>query len=293
MRLFGTWYWGFRPEIHPFAGFSTEGGRGRLLSLSKPGDRLVVVATLNRDRVAENERGRMLGMIEFGKATFKVDDYFPTEAFEKELLDDKGQFIWPHAVPVIRAWRFDEPPIINDVIGRNFSSAAISTVDEIEDSEARQILAVPHTEVQLAPLPARLAGQRLAKTVNAVALQQTASGQPGPAPSEWSAIVSRCDGPTATYLAQFGKHEAWKIGISQNPKARMTALNFSIPHQVTGCEWELRLLAKWNNGAEAYEMEQCILKQLSDLEPRNEQFCCTKKRIESAWSDYFAGRTVS
>jgi hypothetical protein len=231
----------------------------------------------------------MLGMVEFSRQTFQVPDYFKGEEFEDYLLDASGQFIWPHAVGIINAWRFDHPKRINDVIGRNFSSAAIQTVDEISDEEQRLILAESHSLVPLAPMPARLAASRLAGTTTAPPLVAGAPGQPGPAPNEWSAEVSRTDGPTATYLARFGPHNAWKIGISQNPGARMKALNFAIPRSITGCGWELKLFARWENGAKAYEMEQTILGKLADLSPINEQFHCEEARVTSLWNAYIAG----
>ena len=37
-KVFGTWFWGFDPLLHPFAGFTHKGSRDTLLARAKPGD---------------------------------------------------------------------------------------------------------------------------------------------------------------------------------------------------------------------------------------------------------------
>src|SRR5690606_17618209 len=114
--------------------------------------------------------------------------------------------------------------------------------------------------------------------------------QPGPAPSEWSAVTSRCDGPTATYLFRFGKRNVWKIGISQNPSQRCKALNFSIPKEVLNEEWVPHFVATWPNGAEAYAMEQALLASLSASCTENERVMCSEAQIGASWSAYLRGQ---
>lgn len=104
-------------------------------------------------------------------------------------------------------------------------------------------------------------------------------------------MVSREDGPTATYLMRFGHLDCWKIGISQNHSDRERALNFAIPSEVLqGAKWALFLHKVWPSGARAYEMEQALLKRLEAYARPNERIQATEAIISSAWYDYLQGR---
>jgi hypothetical protein len=115
-------------------------------------------------------------------------------------------------------------------------------------------------------------------------------GQPGPPPSQWSAQTAHVDGPTAVYLMQFGTSDAWKIGISQNPHLRCSALNFSVPSEVLGGScWALVEQKFQRDGAEAYRLEQKLLMQLSSFRTANERVRLSKDEMMSAWSSIPGG----
>lgn len=110
-------------------------------------------------------------------------------------------------------------------------------------------------------------------------------GQPGPPPSQWSAQTAHVDGPTAVYLMRFGNSDAWKVGISQNPHLRCSALNFSIPSEVLGGScWALVEQKFQPDGAEAYRLEQELLTRLSPVRTANERVKLSQAEMMAAWS---------
>lgn len=110
------------------------------------------------------------------------------------------------------------------------------------------------------------------------------SGQPGPHPSEWSAQTAHLDGVTATYLLRFGDTDVWKIGISQNPSSRCSALNFSIPTEILeGRCWEVMDVHWWPSGAPAYKMEQMVLSLLERSRTANERVQLPEQEVKTAW----------
>lgn len=287
-QVFGTWFWGFDPTWHPFAGFTYAGSRDSLIEKSRPGDVILIVGTQSEPTTEEN-RGRALGLMEFVRAPMNAEDLIPPGTELPDRLFENGLFKWPYAVPAARAWLFPQKPHIRDVIGRQLTSAAITGTDRLSSDEAARVLGLEIEEIELPPSAAALKQQRLHSTKPK--LDAARPGQPGPAPSEWSALVSREDGPTATYLMRFGQSNCWKIGISQNVRLRRQALNFSVPSEVLNGEcWEVVLTHTWPTGAPAYHMEQTLLRHLSAHGTSNERVKAPEGMIHTAWQDFLLGR---
>lgn len=228
-QIFGTWFWGFDPTLHPFAGFTHRGSRDTLLKRARPGDLILVVGTQS-EPTAPEDRGRVLGLIEFLRSPMQAEDLFPPGVVLPDRLFENGKFKWPFAVPAARAWLIASKPHVRDVIGRQLTSAAITGTDLLSVEEGASVLQLETIEIELPPSAAQLKQQRL--LAPSARMDLTKGGQPGPSPSEWSAITAREDGPTATYLMRFGGENVWKIGISQNVKERCKTLNFSVPSEV-------------------------------------------------------------
>lgn len=115
------------------------------------------------------------------------------------------------------------------------------------------------------------------------------AGQPGPHPSEWSAQTAHLDGATGTYLLRFGDTDVWKVGISQNPPARCSALNFSVPTEVLeGRCWNIVDVHWWPDGASAYRLEQLILSLLETSRTANERVRLPEDQVKAAWDICYA-----
>lgn len=109
------------------------------------------------------------------------------------------------------------------------------------------------------------------------------SGQPGPPPSLWSAIVSRSDGPTALYAFRFGHSNVFKLGISQNPESRLASLNFSVPDELLGRNWQLFDTHWFENGLSAYTVEQTLLKKFDSH--KNERVQALSRQVTAAFEN--------
>lgn len=287
-KVFGTWFWGFNPVLHPFAGFTHKGSRDTLLDRARPGDLILVVGTQGEPTEPE-QRGRALGLIEFLHSPMQAEDLIPPGAVLPDRLFDRGRFKWPFAVPAARAWMFKNPPLIREAIGRQLTSAAITGTDQLSQTEAAAILALDVVEVELPPSAAQLKKDRLSGAASKIDPRKP--GQPGPPPREWSAITERSDGPTATYLMQFGKENIWKIGISQNAKERCATLNFSVPSEaLDGRCWSVVMTKVWPSGSPAYAMEQALLNHLRQYATQNERVRTSESIVHRAWQDYLLGR---
>lgn len=282
--IYGTRFWGFDPETEPFCGFTHRGTRDKLIRIGKDGDLILVLGT-KTENTSKEDQGRLLGLLEFQRNAFYSRDLLTEVSKGKtELFNTDGKFKWPYAVPVIRAWRFLDKPIINDVIGRQLTMAAITDVDTLSQAEVKNVLEQRVFEVKT---PETRIVQRQ-KILNST-LRLTGGDNVGPMPSEWSKFISRTDGPTATYLLQFGKTDVWKIGISKNPKNRLDALNFSIPFEITKAKWELRMTQTFTSGIIAYDMEQYLLKKLNEYSRGHERVQCRRDIVEHAWIKYCEG----
>jgi len=211
--IYGTRFWGFDPEAEPFCGFTHMGTRDKLIRIGRDGDLILVLGT-KTNKTTKDDQGRLLGLIEFQRNAFYSRDLLTDESRRKqELFDADGIFKWPYAVPAIRAWRFLDKPIINKVIGRQLTMAAITDIDTLSQEEAKLVLEENLFEVKI-PETRIVKRQKLLNPT----VELSGGDNVGPMPSEWSKLISRNDGPTATYLLQFGETDVWKIGISKNPK---------------------------------------------------------------------------
>lgn len=289
-QVFGSWFWGFDPERHPFAGFSHEGSRSTLLRRAKHGDVIAIVGT-QTDPTPKGEKGRLLGLIEFIHDAVQAEDLIADGEDLPEHLIKDGQFRWPYAVPAARAWKFKAPPMVRDVIGRQLKPAAMTGTDPFTEEEAAAVLALERYEVEL---PENAYSRRHARTTSGRSRSSaTAVGHPGPPPCEWSALTSHVDAPTYTYLLRFGTSNAWKVGISGNPPERAKSLNFGVPSEVLGGQcWNLELVERWDTGGEAYAMEQALLRQLMAYSQGQERLLCPRQAIDREWQDYLRGRLV-
>lgn len=282
-QIFGTRFWGFNPEEEPFCGFVHRGTQSKLIANTKRGDLILVLGTKTK-MTADSDKGRLLGLIEFERNAVNSEDFLTENSKNNEnFYDEKGQFKWPFALPALRAWRFAHKPKVNEVIGRQLSMAAITDVDVLSDKEIKLVLKEKVYEVKLPPTRTTL---RRSKLANNSKLKLSGSDQIGPPPSSWSKTVSRQDGPTATYLFQFGNTDVWKIGISQNPKRRCDNLNFSVPVEITKANWGIKMTQMHSNGIEAYNMEQHLLRKLEKYSKGHERVQCPRSTIEGEWISY-------
>jgi hypothetical protein len=275
MKIFATRVWGFDPWKWPAVVFGRQGDLYSLLERSLSGDRIVFAATLDQDRVEPQNRGRLLGMVEFGRKIVRTEKLVQFEHMSPYDLDETGRVRWPYALPMTEAWRFPDLPGTVDTLGHQLPYNATSQAVLLGDDEARAIgrLRTEHLELPPVVEPYR-------------ALVAALRGKPttGPVPTSARFSVDRVAEQRAfTYCLQFGKRDVWKIGHAVDPKQRLSEVNLHVPSEVLGERWQIALTHPWNSSTGAFAMEQCVLKALERFRTEGERVQCSRKEIDRAW----------
>lgn len=280
MKLFIKRFWGFDPETTPVVMFSSDTYKDKLLKESSPGDRIAFVATKNENTMDEGERGRILGMAEIGRIA--VDTL---SAIDRATLSDRlfenGKMRFPKAIPMTRAWRFDDPPDLVELLDRQLPMSAIRGSVLLDEEEAELLLALPHSEVALPALESIERARALSDNL------QDLSPSKGPPPSSGSRsgqVPERDFG--FVYGLRFGRREVWKVGNSWQPEKRREAFNRNIPSVVIGEKWEEAFQQKTMSPDSAFRLEQEIIASLAaaGYSIGGEMFRCAEKDFLSIWS---------
>ena len=181
MQLFIKWFYGFDPATHPYITFSQVGSRTALLRAARPGDRMVFVGTKN-DKTAVENRGKILGMAEIGRVEVDtLDVILDHTKIKKDHWDINGRFKWPKALPIIKAWKFLEPPLLTDLLKRQLPMAAISNAVLLDEKDKLLILTLDCIEVDIPKT----------ETLKKIQEQQSDIQLVKDMPREWQLEVSR------------------------------------------------------------------------------------------------------
>jgi hypothetical protein len=279
MKMFIKRFWGFDPVYWPIVSFSQKGSLDALLAQSQPGDTIVFVGTQGPE-TKEQEQGKLLGFAEFGRGRLHSRQALPPDSFASAEKGPSGDIKWPYAVLITRAWRFTSNPLpsLTAVLGRQLSMAATSNALPLSTAEQEQILTLPRVEIDVAETEAiRNERERIAAAVGP-------GGTMGPIPASFTTRVLRdADREATTYAFQFGSYNVWKIGWAHDAKQRLEDLNKHVPHEVLGARWGGGWIQKWASAAQAYAMEQRVLRSFASDKLYGERVHCTKEALEASW----------
>lgn len=212
MKIFATRTYGFYPEKYPVLGFGLEGNRDKLLQQSQPGDLILIVGT-QTDPTKESDKGRLLGIAEFGRQAVDTLAIIDPSLVNKEDLDSDGHYRWPKALAYIRAWRFPSKPLLKDVLSKQLPYNANTQAILLSEEDALAISRIECVEVII----------QKSDEMDILRIKDTALNRnkptTGPIPSEYSKEVTRTLGKEAfTYALQYGDSDCWKIGETANIK---------------------------------------------------------------------------
>jgi hypothetical protein len=280
MRLFGTRVWGFGFTRRPLATFGKKGHVDSLLREAQRGDRLVFVGT-QTERTDPENRGRILGMGEFGFESLSTLDVVDRSDFDPRDFDASGKFRFPYAVPIIRAWQFEPAPRLMDIVKEQMSMAATSGYEELEDpDDVAAILALQAVPLDLPTLPAL---ERMRQLNDA--LRPTT----GPRPSEGGTYeVTRTPSEINwVYGFRYGKQDMFKIGHTTDIDARLAAVNQHIPIELGVDQWTVAFKQKLPTAGQAYDMEQKLLTAMTAQRSGFERVRCKFDELNSVWSKAF------
>ena len=96
MNVFIKRFWGFGVDC-PIVSFGLRGSLDALLAQSNPGDLMAFVGT-NGEETQPHERGKLIGMAEFGRKRLHSRQALPPDAFDAAPKGPNGDIKWPHAV---------------------------------------------------------------------------------------------------------------------------------------------------------------------------------------------------
>ncbi|TAU07817.1 GIY-YIG nuclease family protein [Rhizobium ruizarguesonis] len=261
-------FYGFGPEEDGYLGWTDEASRDRMLELVEDGDLFLIYGAATAE-TAKNERHRVLGFLQVeARAIRDTDKASPVGL--KRKRENGWTDKWCHAMPVLRAWRVDEPMLLETIAPVTYRPEAGQAIavwsPELTPSEIDLALKVKVTEVNVfgeAPVAETAAKKRpLAETF------KPSKAFPGSF-GERTSIYE--DGPTHLYLArfdgdgfavmglsrpQFDKSDLLKIGVSNDIKRRLGELNCGFPPAAKG-RWKIELISQlYDNKAAAETAEQ-------------------------------------
>jgi hypothetical protein len=119
MTVYLTKVWGFGSPSGPLQ-FSTTGWRDQAREALRPGDLVVLVGT-KEPPTAEDDRGRLLGIMEpTTEPVMSLD--FPLETTPEHFADK--EYKWPYGLLNKRAWRLPTRPLLTEISSRRFNMNA-------------------------------------------------------------------------------------------------------------------------------------------------------------------------
>jgi hypothetical protein len=279
MKMFIKRFWGFDPLYWPIVAFSMRGSLGALLEQSEAGDTIAFVGTKGPE-TQEHERGKLLGIAEFGRSKFHSRQALPPRSFAEAEKGAGGDIKWPHAVLITRAWRFTDSPLpeMTATLGRQLPMSAMSNTVLLTDIERDRILGLAREEIDVAQTNfISNERDRIAKIVGP-------GGTMGPVPSSFLSKVHRdALREASTYAYQFGSANVWKIGWAHDPIERLSDLNKHVPHELLKQKWGGGWTQKWASAEQAYDMEQRVLRSFNNDQLYGERVHCSQAALEAAW----------
>jgi hypothetical protein len=274
--------WSFGAPCGPLQ-FSQEGWRERARQALREGDRVVIVATLG-DEPDEEERGKLLGMMEPTNQVVQSLDYDLERG--PQDFDEHGAYKWPYGLEIKDAWRFLEPrPGLRDISSRRFGMNAALGIVQLTPEEEARVLALPHEQV------------RLLQPIRRVARQEgddAARRRGAPPPStKRNGIMHLRKAPAFTYAMKIDGIEepAVKIGWAFDWSDRQRQFNLvALPH-LGGPKYNIWMKEIWPTAYGAYDMEQALLRQFDSLRhPHNREVLVPirAQEFERAWIEDMA-----
>ncbi len=248
-------FYGFGPEEDGYIGWTEEAPRDRMLRQISDGDIFLIYGAGSK-QTAASYRNKVIGFLQVELRAIMDHEKSSSAGLERKR-DNGWQDKWSYAIPVKRAWRVDEPILLEMIAPLTYRPEAGQAIavwsPALESSEIERALKIKVTEVNVYGEPP-VAEDVLSKEplLNAFKPSRAFPGSSGERTSVYE------DGNTFVYLARFDgdghaligkpkpfgdKSVAMKVGISNAPKRRLDELNSGIPPAAKG-KWSLQLISQ-------------------------------------------------
>jgi len=281
-------FYGFGPEEDGYIGWTEPGPRDRMLGKVEDGDLFMIYGATSAE-TSKAQRNRVLGFLQIEPKPIRdVDKASPVGIKRKQ--DHGWQDKWTHAIPVVRAWRVNEPILLERVAPTTYRPEAGQAIavwnPELLPEEVDLALKVRVTETSVFGEPPIFG--TVPERVPLAQAYRPSRAFPGGF-GERTALYE--DGPTQLYLAPFigdsfallGENKPFgdksvllKIGISNDHVRRLGELNSGFPPTCIG-RWGKPTLSEPYPGRKAAEDAEQVFKDAA------------KARLRSLGGEFFLG----
>jgi hypothetical protein len=272
MALWMTKVWGFDIPAGPLQ-FSRPGDRTNALRDLKPGDKVVLVGTMNAGHTVEADRGKILGIVEPTNRLVRSLD-FDIARHPNDMED--GSFKWPHGIHISRAWRVLEPPLLSDVTVRKFGQNSATAIVQLTEIEAEQIQRLEIEEVE-----------RL-QPWQAIDPDDGRGGGAPPPSTQRNGVMHMRTACASTYAfwIEHASGPAIKVGWAFDPESRIRQFNLISAPKLGGLNYKPLHAEKWPTARQAFKMERALLEYFgSRRHPSNREMITpiNKDEFQSVW----------
>lgn len=270
-------FYGFSPEEDGYLGWTEEASRDRMLELVEDGDLFMIYGAASAE-TSKNERHRVLGFLQVEARPIRDTDKASPLGLKRKR-DNGWTEKWSHAMPVVRAWRVDEPMLLETIAPVTYRAEAGQAIavwsPELTPSEIYLALKVKVTEVNVSGEPP--VAETAVKKRPLAEVFQPSKAFPGSFGERTSTYE---DGPTHLYLArfdgdcfavtglpkpQFDKSALIKIGVSNDVKRREEELNCGFPPAAKG-RWKIEITSQLYDKKAAAEAAEKAFKDRGQKE---------------------------
>ena len=279
MAYFMTKVWGFGEPVGPML-FGSAGWRDNAVAKLSRDDLVVLVGT-QAEPTPEEERGRLLGIMQpTAEAVMSLD--FPLEP-EAVDYDEDGNYRWPYGLLNSRAWLLLDRPLLSEISDRHFAMNSAKGIVALTEGEAAMVSALAKREVELL--------KPSASAVNRIHQAGGHTGDSAPPPSTTRAGVMHMRQANAqTYLLELvgAKQASFKVGWAFDYNLRMRSFNHASMPSLGGIEYQGLLFHRWHTAREAFRMEQTLLRKFQRYQHRENREILVgvvKSELEAAWYD--------
>lgn len=279
-RIWLRSFYGFAPEDDGYIGWTEADRRDRMLSLVEDRDLFMIYGASNTETV-RTERNKVIGFLQIEARPIQDIDKASPAGMERKR--QKGwSDRWTSAIPVLRAWRVDEPILLERIAPKTYRPEAGQAIavwsPPLLPEEVERALKIKVTEVNVFGEPPLSSGSlSRARLAQAFTPSRAFPGSFGARTSFYE------DGPTRMYMARFegdgsallGKTPRYgdksvlvKIGVSNDPRRRVQELKSGIPPAAIG-RWAIPMVSEPYEDRAAAEVAEKAFKDIADKELRS------------------------
>ena len=239
---------------------------------------MVVLVGTKGDETAEDEKGRLLGIMEPTAEPAMSLDFDVRQA--PADFDEDGNYKWPFALLNKRASILKDRPLSTALSDRKFNMDAAQGIVALTEEEARHVL-----DLRRRPIELLSAVRATARVIGQDAARKRAAPRPT---TTRRGVMHMRRAPAYTYCMELVGADAptYKIGWAFDYALRQRGFNHASMPALGGIQYTTKLYQLWDTARLAFAMEQFVLGFFEDrLHKSNREVVSgvSIREIESVW----------